>query len=139
MKHSITNRLIVGKTIGLVVGLAVFLIAPLLGITLDLKFGLGLIFFYTLLGAMIAFVGMFEKHPILNFKMPWWFRGLVMGLVMHAMLVLLSYDQLVIMLQEMNFLGLTSPWWALVDGAILGLVMAFAETKFAGEGKLPLK
>ena len=139
MKHSVTNRLVIGKTIGFIAGLAVFLLAPLIGITLDVKFGLGLILFYTMVGAFTAFVGIFDRHPVLNFAMPWWFRGLAIGIIMHVMLVLLSYDQLAVMLQQMDFLGMVSPWWAVIDGAILGLIMAFAETKIAGEGKIPLK
>ncbi len=139
MRHSVTNRIIIGKTIGLVAGLSVFFIMPLLGETLDFKFGLGLILLYILLGAIIALVGMFDRHPVLNFKMPWWLKGLALGLVMHLVLVLLSYDQMALMVQKMDILGMVSPWWALIDGAILGLIMSFAETKFAGEGALPLK
>lgn len=139
MKHSVKNRFIIGAMIGLVAGLAVFFVVPLMGAVLALKFGLGLVLFYVLLGGFIAFVGMFERHPIFNFKMPWWLRGVAIGLVFHLMLILLSYDQITLMVQQMDFLGMRSPWWALIDGVLLGLIMAFTETKLAGEGQLPLK
>lgn len=139
MKHSITNRIIIGKSIGLVTGLAAFIIIPLMGAVLDPKFGLGLMFFYVLLGAVTGSIGMFDRHPVLNFKMPWWITGLVIGMVFHLMLILISYDQLAIMLQQMDIFGMISPWWSLIDGAIIGLIMAFVETKFAGEGNIPAK
>lgn len=139
MKHSVKNRVLIGKTIGLIAGLSVFLILPLMGVSLDLKLGLGLVLFYIFTGALIGFYGMFERHPIFDFKMPWYFRGAVVGLIMHTMLVLLTYDQILALTNQMDILGITCPWWALIDGIILGLVMAFAETKWAGEGKLPLK
>jgi len=139
MKHSITNRIIIGKTIGFIAGLLVFLLLPLFGVSIDLRFGIGLVVFYTLLGVLTAFMGVMDHHPIFKFKMPFWFRGILTGLVMHLMLVLLAYDQLAVLVQEMNIFGMISPWWTLIDGAILGLLMGWAETKFAGEGKIPLE
>lgn len=140
MKHSVTNRIIIGKLIGFVAGVLTWLILSLMGATLDLKFGLGLVLFYILTGAIIGFMGMFERHPVLKFKTPWWLHGITMGLAMHLILILVSYDQFALMMQEMGIWGMVSPWWALIDGAILGLIMAFAATKFAGEGKkLPLE
>jgi len=139
MKHSITNRIIIGKTIGFVAGLLVFFLVPMLGVDLELKFGLGLILFYTILGSLIGLMGVMTQHPIFNFSLPWWLRGLVVGISMHAMLVLLTYDQIAAMAGALNTFGMTSPWWALLDGTILGLIIAWAATRFAGEGKLPLK
>lgn len=139
MKHSVMNRIIIGKTMGFVAGLLVFLLLPVLGVTLDLKFGLGLIVFYVVLGVLTAFMGTMDHHPIFKFPLPWWLRGLLMGLTMHVMLVLLAYDQIGAIAQSLNLFGMVSPWWALLDGAILGVLMAFVETKWAGEGKLPME
>lgn len=139
MKHSVRNRIIVGKTIGLTAGVLAVLILPVLGVELELMLSLGLVLFYVILGALTAFMGTMKHHPWLRFPMPWWFRGLFMGLIMHLMLVLLIHDQLAAMLVAMDLWGMASPWWALIDGAILGLIMAFAETKLAGEGDLPLE
>lgn len=140
MKHSLTNRILVGKIIGLLTGLLVFLLAPLLGATLDLYYGLGLVVFYVLLGTTIAFVGLFDRHPVLEFNLSWWVSGVLTGLMFHIMLVLLSYESISIMIEQMNILGMQSPWWALLDGVILGLIMSFAEGKLAGKGnKLPIQ
>lgn len=139
MRHSVTNRIVVGKIIGLVAGLLVFLLAPIMGVAIDLRFGLGLILFYMMTGVLIAFVGLFDRHPILKFKLPWWLGGIVIGAGMHIMLVLLAHDQIALMLQQMELVALSSPWWAIFDGIILGLIMAFAEMKLAGKGNLPLE
>jgi hypothetical protein len=38
-----------------------------------------------------------------------------------------------------SWMGLESPFWALIDGIILGVIMGGIETKLAGEGpNLPL-
>ncbi len=139
MKHTITNRILIGKIIGIIVGLSFFFVALLLKAPLDLRLGVGLVLFYAFMGVVIAFMGMFERHPVLNFKMPWWFHGIVVGAIMHLMLVLLCYNQLIVIIKQMDIWGLVSPWWILIDGAILGLVMSFFQTKFAGEGMLPIK
>jgi hypothetical protein len=139
MKKSVTNRIIIGKTIGLIAGISVFFALPVMGATLDPKFGVGLILFYSLLGAIIGLMGMFDRHPVLNFKMPWWLLGTAIGTVLHIILVLVSYDQIALIAEQIDIFGMTSPWWAILDGAILGLIMSFAEKKFAGEGNIPLK
>lgn len=139
MRHSVINRIIIGKTIGFVAGLFVFLMMPFLGADLDFKFGLGLIVFYVILGALTAFMGTIDRHPWLKFPMPWWVSGALMGLIMHFMLVLLTYDQFAAIMQSMDVFSMTSPWWVLIDGTILGLIMAFVETRLAGEGKLPME
>ena len=122
LKHSIMNRIIIGKSIGFVVGALVFFILPLIGVPLDIYFGLGLWLFYILLGVLIAFFGVMDHHPLLKFPMPWWFRGIFMGLTMHLMLVLLAHGELTFIIDKMHTFGLKSPWWTLVDGVILGLL-----------------
>ena len=139
MKHSILNRIIIGKSIGFVLGAIVFLILPMMGVPLDIYFGLGLWLFYIMLGVFIAFFGIMDHHPLLKFPMPWWFRGVFAGLIMHLMLILLAHGELIFIIEKMHTFGLSSPWWALIDGVIIGLIMSWAETKFAGEGALPLE
>ena len=134
MKHSLWNRIVVGKTIGFLIGGLVLLLMPLMGMPLDLKFAIGLWLFYIIMGAVTAFMGIFDRHPILKFKMPFWFSGIVIGLTMHLILILLSYDQWVLMMNQIDFMGLQSPFWALIDGSIIGLLMSWVEKKMAGEG-----
>ncbi len=139
MKHSVTNRIIIGKSIGFVVGGLVFFLFPMFGIALDMKFGLGLWLFYILMGVLTGLMGIMDHHPMFKFKMPFWFRGIVIGLSMHLMLILVTYDQMAALTVAFDVFGMQAPWWCLIDGAILGLIMGWVETKFAGEGNLPLE
>jgi len=141
MKHTLLNRIKVGKFIGFLAGGIVFFGSPFFGIDLDTRFGLGLWMFYITLGAMIGFMGMYDHHPMFKFKMPFWFRGIILGVSMHLLLVLLAYDNILQMMNQMDLssYSMESPYWALLDGAILGYIMAFFTTKYAGEGKMPLE
>lgn len=87
-------------------------------------------------------VGMFDYHPILGFKMHWWIRGAVAGFLFMLMYILLSYTSLEVVMAStlVSWTGLSSPFWALIDGTVIGLVVGFLETKIADEGSsLPLK
>ena len=118
-----------------------FFLIPALGVDVSLEFRWGLLLFYTFFGVFVGFFGLLDKHPLLDFKMPFWFRGILMGVFMHLLLILLAYDQMnAFMAMDMvQSMGLISPYWALIDGAILGFLMDFVATKHAGEGNLPLK
>lgn len=137
MKHSIRNRIVVGNIIGLVAGLLAFFWLPVLGADISLQFGFGLILFYVILGLLTGFAGTMKHHPYFGFPVSWWFRGSVMGLLMHTMLVLVAYDQIANIAESINLFGMISPWWALLDGVILGMIMAYFETSLAGEGEIP--
>lgn len=142
MKHSIVNRVIIAKVIGFVAGLLCVFIMPMMGSTLGIHFSIGIVLFMILMGALVGFMGIVDRHPIFKFKMPFWLRGIVVGAFMYLILILLSYDQIAVMLSQMDFMGMEfkSPYWSLIDGAILGLIMEWAATKYAGEGSnLPLK
>jgi predicted membrane chloride channel (bestrophin family) len=104
--------------------------------------GLGALIMFMLMGAMIAFVGQFDRHPLFDFKMKWWMIGSVLGAVFMLMFILLTYSEVETMMQSslISWTGLTSPFWALIDGVIIGLIMSFAEIKIAGKGaQLPLQ
>ncbi len=139
--HSITGRITIGKLIGLVVGIAVILLLPNFGIPIFSMFGLGTLLMFVLMGAVTGFMGIFDRHPLLEFKMPWWIRGTLIGASFMLMYILFTYDTLDIAMQSslISWTGLTSPFWAILDGIFIGGLMGFIETKFAGEGpKLPV-
>ncbi len=139
---SISGRIFLGKVIGLIIGLIVIIILPSYGFPLISEFGVGALIMFVLMGATIGFAGIFNRHPVLDFKMHWWFRGPAVGFVFYLMFVLLSYENINILMQSdlVSWTGLVSPYWALLDGIVIGAIMGFVETKFAGEGSdLPLK
>jgi len=139
--HSITGRIAIGKTIGFIVGVIVMSFLPSFGIPVFSMFGFGTMLMLVLMGATTGFMGMFDRHPALGFKTPWWISGPFVGAFFMLMYVLFTYETLELMIASdlISWMGLTSPFWALLDGIIIGGVMGFVESKFAGEGpKLPV-
>ena len=140
--HSITGRIVIGKTIGLLLGIVVILFLPSFNIPMMSMFGLGTLAMFVLMGVMTGFMGIFDRHPALDFTMPWWLRGGIVGFFFMLMYVLFTYETLELVMQSslVSWMGLTSPFWALADGIFFGALMGFIETKFAGEGpNLPVK
>ena len=94
-------------------------------------------FWMITLGLMVALMGVVTWHPVLGIPLPWWFRAPLVGAWMNFVLVFLIYDQLQISL--INLMGpdsfFLSPFWYVVDGAIIGLIIGFVATRFGGEGK----
>jgi len=139
--HSITGRIIIGKIIGFIVGIVTMFTLPLFGIPVMNMFGFGTLLMFVLMGAMTAFMGVFDRYPIIDFKMSWWLSGSWIGASFMLMYILFTYDTMEVIMQSslVSWMGLASPFWALLDGVFLGAFMGFVETKLAGEGRdLPL-
>jgi hypothetical protein len=132
---SLASRVAIGKTAGFVIGLACFIGLPLVwaGSTLMLQWGV--LLWYTTIG---AFIGMFAemKHaPIINLPLPWWFGGIWVGGWMNFILTLFAYDLFVQMMDTMfsGQLAGYSPFWFVLEGAIIGLIIAGLTVKYGGE------
>ena len=134
---SLTGRIFFGKIIGLCMGIAYLVFLPTAGVAAISMHGAGALMLFMFMGVLIGFIGQFDRHPVLDFAMPWWFRGSVVGASMMLMFVFLTYDTLVVLMQSplVTWTGLSSPFWILIDGTIIGLLMSFVETKFAGSGE----
>jgi hypothetical protein len=140
--HSVTGRIAIGKVIGLIVGIIVMLFLPAFDMEMASMFGLGTLLMFVLMGAMTGFMGQFDRHPAFEFKMPWYVRGPLVGVFFMLMYILFTYDELNLVMESalVSWMGFESPFWALIDGAVIGGLMGLIETKAAGEGaKLPLK
>ena len=140
--HSVTGRMFVGVSVGFVVGVFTILMSPVFGFPLFSAFGFGTLITFVMMGFTLGLVGMFDYHPILGFKMRWWIRGAVAGFIFTLMYILLSYETIAVLMQSnlVAWTGLSSPFWALIDGVFIGLIMGWLETKIAGEGSfLPLR
>jgi hypothetical protein len=140
--HSITGRIVVGKITGFTIGTLALVLLPLISIDTSLEFRIGFLLLMVMMGAMIGLVGIFTQHPLFPFiAMPWWLRGPSIGILFFLILVLLAKDSLLSLmsLDIVMWMGLTSPYWALIDGAILGGLMGYLTTKICGEGNLPIK
>lgn len=132
-KPSLLTRIGVGKFVGLVIGAIGFFIAPSFGLD-DMKMRIGILFWYAAIGAFIGFAGVMTWHPILKMKIPWWFLGALIGGWMNFLLVLFAWDVFAGWLAEHSIWGVTSPWWGVVEGVIVGPVIAGLATLFGGEG-----
>jgi len=78
----------------------------------------------------------FLEHPVLKFSLPWWFQSPVWGAWMNFLLVLFAYPIFADILEQMfgsNSL-LSSPYWFVAEGALIGLLIGYAATRIAGEG-----
>ena len=141
-KQSIAGRVALSKIIGLVVGGLIILLLPLLPVEATTEFKIGFMLLVMMMSIMIGFFGMFAHHPLFSgWKLHWWSRGPLVGMVFFLILVLLAKDELqpFMSLDIVIWTGLASPYWALIDGAILGGIVGYITTKICGEGDLPTK
>jgi len=137
---SLITRIAIGKTVGFVVGLLGFFFLPYVFGETDLMIRWGFVFWYTTVGAFIGVFGVFTWHPILKLPMPWWFRSVWIGAWMNFVLTLFIYDRM--QAYMIVFFGengtLSSPFWFVSEGALVGLLIGYLATKFGGEGKEPV-
>lgn len=133
-KPSLTLRITAGKTVGFLFGLMVFFVLP--GFYADASYHIrfGILFWYILIGAVVGFAGVYTRHPMINFPLPWWIRGILYGGWMNFVLALVAYDQIQEILISVNMLGMMSPLWIIVEGAFVGLVADYFATRLGGEG-----
>ncbi len=135
-KPSLVTRIAVGKTIGFAFGLAGFLMVPYILPEADPMLRWGFLLWYTTLGAIIAIFGVFDWHPALDLPLPWWVRAPFLGAWMNFVLTLLMYDRLHAF--SLSLFGpdsaLTSPFWFVAEGVVVGLAIGYACTHAGGEG-----
>ena len=134
---SLLTRIGVGKAVGLIFGLIGFVSLPYLAPTMDPMVRWGILFWYPTVGAMIGLAGVYTRHPVLHLPMPWWLRSSVIGCWMNFVLTLFAYDSMATLLTEVFGVdGLfVSPFWFVVEGGIIGLVIGAIATKLGGEGR----
>ena len=135
-KPSLVTRIAVGKTVGFIVGLIGFVMLPYVLPEAGEALRWGFLLWYTTLGAVIAVFGVFNFHPVLRLPLPWWVRAPLVGAWMNFVLTLMIYDTLHAF--SLSLFGaegwLTSPFWFVAEGALVGLVIGYFATRAGGEG-----
>ena len=53
---------------------------------------------------------------------------------MNLLLVLIAWNAIEPLMAGGAFFGVSSPWWGVVEGAVVGLIMGGLCTAFGGEG-----
>ncbi len=129
----IIARIAIGKGIGLVFGLAGMLSAPLFYPEIDNLTRIGILLWYPTMGAFIGVFGVLIHHPVLNMPLPWWVRAPLIGAWMNFVLVFFAYDTLSAVISGTTGTDL-SPFWFVLQGAIVGAVIGFLATRYAGDG-----
>lgn len=135
-KPSLVIRVVVGKVSGLILGATAFVIVPLLELSHDPLITWGIMFWYATLGAVVGFSGGYDPFygkPAI----PGWLNGVIVGSWMNFVMVLMAYDNLkgmmIALVGAHSVIG--SPFWFVLEGAVVGLVIAYLTTRFGGEGK----
>jgi len=88
------KRIGCAKMVGLIVGLIGFFMIPSLWPGESMWLRAGILLWYTTFGAVIGVFGIFDYHPMLKFRMTFWFRGLVFGAWLNLVITILMYDKL---------------------------------------------
>ena len=136
-KPSLITRIVIGQSIGLLIGIIGFVVLPYFAAEASYLFRWGILLWYTTFGSIIAVFGIFTYHPILKFPLPWWFRDSFIGAWMNFVLVFFTYDAMQSIM--VSFFGenglMTSPFWFVLEGALVGLLIGFLAAHFGGEGK----
>ena len=132
----ILKRIGSAKIIGLAIGLIAFFMMPSFWPEVGMKLRVGVLLWYTTVGAVIGMFGLIDRHPMFNCRMTYWFRGPVVGIWFNLVLAFLMYDKLSLLMQQLggSFGGISSPFWIVPEGAVLGLIIDTIATKIAGEG-----
>ena len=139
-KPSIITRVAAGKLTGFVIGLSGFLLLPYFLPEPGWLLRWGILLWYTTVGGLIGICGVITYHPVIRLPMPWWFIGPLLGAWMNFVLVFFAYDLMEqILLQFFEKPGvMTSPFWFVLEGAVIGLIIGWVATRLGGEGKATL-
>ena len=133
---SLTTRITIGKLIGLIVGLVGFVILPYLMTDPSWFLRWGILLWYVTFGAIIGMFGVYTEHPILKLPMPWWIGSTLIGAWLNFVLTFFAYDEFQVLLNQM--FGADSIWsdpfWFVLEGAALGLIIGYFATHYGGEG-----
>ncbi len=134
---SLVTRIMIGESVGLAVGLIGFLSMVYFWPEVSTLTRWGILLWYTTLGAIIGVFGVMTWHPILKLPLPWWIRSPFIGGWMNFVLTFFAFDVMKSMLSStFGDIGyLTSPFWFVLEGAIVGLLIGYLATRFGGEGK----
>ncbi len=127
----------IGKIIGFAFGLIGFICLPYFLPEAGYLLRFGILFWYITVGAVVGVFGVFTYHPVLKLPLPWWFRACILGAWMNFVLVLFIYKDMQTMMTSIfgeNGI-ITSPFWFVLEGALIGLIIGFFATRFGGEGR----
>lgn len=128
------KRMVIGKSLGFLFGLIAFFVIPMVLPDVSMMMRAGVLLWYTMMGAMIAMFGVMDYHPIIKIRMNAWCRGAMIGASMNFILLLVAYDALAPHLATATVFTDISPFWLVLEGAVVGVIIDLMVTKKTGEG-----
>ncbi|NQU69191.1 MAG: hypothetical protein HQ514_01505 [Rhodospirillales bacterium] len=131
----LAKRVGIAKGVGFLFGLVGFICLPYFWPEADWMTRWGILLWYGTLGGIIGLFGASTPHPVLKFDMPWWFLAPFLGAWMNFVLTFFAYDMMAeVMLSTFGADGmLSSPYWFVAEGAVIGLVISYVAIKFGGD------
>lgn len=126
-KSKLANRLAISKTIWLVFWWVLFFMIPSLFGEQDLFLRFGTWAWYITLGWIIWLMGIMDRHPAMNFAMPFWIRWLFIWAWMNFVLVLFVYDNMNTLMLGTAWEWL-SPWWIVLEWALFWIIADYFAT-----------
>ena len=135
-ENKLLMRIGIGKGLGLLVGAIGFVSLPMFMTDVSMMLKLGVLFWYITFGAIVGVFGVFSYHPVLKIPFPWWIRGAVLGAWLNFVITLFAYEQFGLIVAAMlgEYTVYLSPFWMVVEGAIIGLIFDYCLTRWFGEG-----
>ncbi|NKF49411.1 hypothetical protein G3R49_02290 [Shewanella sp. WXL01] len=129
--QSVFKRCAVGKAIGFVLGLTGFFLLTVMQADIDTRFQWAILLWYTSFGGIIGLASIFDYHPLLNIKLPWYLVSGIMGLWLNFVLTLFIYEQMQQLMYAMFSTDglLSSPYWFAAEGLILGIFIGYFAQK----------
>jgi hypothetical protein len=137
-RNKLGERISIAKSIGFAFWLIAFFVIPYIFTEADMLLRVGVLFWYTTFGAIIWVFWVIDKHPIINIKMPFWFRWVFIWAWLNFVLVFFSYDLFVSILSTSDYAWM-SPFWFVIEWAMVWLFIDWISTKYSGEGPKLLK
>lgn len=134
---SLFTRIALGKMTGFGFGLIGLICLPYFWPDAEWPFRFGILFWYATVGAVIGVFGVVTWHPVARLPMPWWFRAPLIGAWMNFVLVLLAGIEIRTVMSSAfgPDSALSSPYWIVLEGLLVGFVIGFICTRFGGEGR----
>lgn len=124
----IMRRIIIGKTLGGLIGGLGWVMLTLLDVDVTTRFKVALLLWYMLLGAVVAMQSMLSYHSILKVELPWWLGATVIGAWLNLILLLFIEPQIIDVSRSLfeNVTWLHSSLWFVVEGGLIGWFIGLA-------------
>ncbi|WP_341212732.1 hypothetical protein [uncultured Limimaricola sp.] len=127
------QRVALAKSLGLLFGL----LAPALLTTTspsETMLVWGVVLWAVMLGALVGLIGVFDRVPLFDIRLPLGIRGGWVGLWMGVMLLLVAQDGLEVLWARSDWLPQPGPgvWWIVIEATLIGALIDLAVTAVTG-------